>query len=222
MFFSLGLLSLVVATGPGSSGTRLRLAVSIAAAKLFLSWTGAGAWLYAPALLDDGHLCALWVLSHPRALAPPLAQPLLQQYGLSLFALWFVLAWTILPVWFVAAGETALFVLALAWRSFVLVLQLRATPPLVFVTPVLGAIMPMFHYKEDTFFSADGVPDTVADLRKRSLAALVKKWGHAGSREGNAANAPTAFASYESSLRTTVSLRLQVPFPFSKAHRYAS
>ena len=173
------LLSLIIATGPSANPTHALLAVAAAA----LAWAGAP-------LLSAGRLCAGWVALNPRALAPPLAQEVLQRFGLTLFFLWSAMACAVLPLWFVAAGETCLLALALAWRGFVLLLQLRATPPLALVTPLLGVAMPMFHYEEEKFYAADGAPAAVAAARKRSLAGLVKRWGHAGTREGDAPNAP--------------------------------
>ena len=195
MFFLLGLLLLVAATTTGGSRARTQVAVVIAASKLFLHvWAGGSVdargssfWLFMP---DEGRLCLLWVMLHPNILIPPVAQPLLQRYALSFFFLWVALAWVVVPVWIVSITEAAVLVVALAWRAFVLVLQIRATPPLAFVTPLLGSIMPMFHYDENEFYTADGVSPEVVDARRRSLAQLAKRWGRAGSREGESTNAP--------------------------------
>ena len=114
-FFPVSALLLVAATGPAANPTHARLAVAVVACKLAAVWSGAAAWIPSLLLPMDGRLCVLWFCLHPRPLAPPLAQPLLQRFGLCLFFLWATLAWAVLPAWLVDAGETCLLVLALVW-----------------------------------------------------------------------------------------------------------
>ena len=161
--------------------------LGLAAFKLFLLWSDATNFM--PGILSDGHLCGLWIVAHPRMLAPALAQPFLQKFGVAAFFIWLLLTSYVTPYWLTSFVEFAVLTLALSWRAFALVLQLRATPPIALVTPILGMLMPMFHYEGDDFFSADDVPAAVAKSRKESLAALSKRWGRAGEREGDNSSA---------------------------------
>jgi glutamate-1-semialdehyde 2,1-aminomutase len=53
-------------------------------------------------------------------------------------------------------------------------------------TPVLAAIMPLFHYDGDQFYNADGSSDDVAARRRQSMAKLSTRWGPKGKRDRDA------------------------------------
>ena len=82
--------------------------------------------------------------------------------------------------------EVPLLTIGIVWRTYLHALQLRATPPIALATPILSAIMPLFHYDGATFYNVDGSTDAVAARRRESLKQLSLRWGPAGTRKSDA------------------------------------
>jgi len=140
-----------------------------------------------------GQQAAAWICLQPNLF--PVPQPIPSFAPKVAYALWILRA-----LWFYrdttsllsshstlcSMIEFGLLLLGLAWRCYLKVLQLRATPPIAMATPVLSAIIPLFHYEGDQFYNADGSSEEVAARRRQSMLKLSSRWGPKGKREQDA------------------------------------
>ena len=78
-----------------------------------------------------------------------------------------------------------LFLVAVAWRARALALTFAATPPLAFITPILGIILPYFSYDGRKFFCADApLSEELIERRKASFARLEGTMGSGKRKDG--------------------------------------
>ena len=182
MFEALTLV-LVTLSAPSAPPTYVKLAVLLIALH-FLGWSP----------VVTGQLATAWICFQPKlfpitslllplpSFAPPLA-----------CVAWVLRGWvcnTETSVLYAPSCtlvvEGTVLMLGVVWRLYLVVMQLRATPPIALATPVLSAIIPLFHYTEAEFYNADGSSDAVVERRRHSLHTLSARWGPVGKRNDQA------------------------------------
>jgi len=99
----------------------------------------------------------------------------------------------------------------IAYRTFVMAVTVFVTFPLCHVFEIVWRIMPMYHYTEENFFDADGAPEDIIELRKKSFFKLKEHWGKKWAKSGEYSK---YLSKHFSDLRFASSNR--VFFPFSK------
>lgn len=187
------LLLLIILSSPSSPPFYSKVICAIVSLKLCAPWIP----FLSCSLFLTGHLSSVWICFQPNVF--PFHKFLPISYTVIKYS---CILWIIRGVifckgtslfsssFFVTLFEGSLLTIGLVWRLYVIVLQIRATPPVAIATPILSALVPLFHYSKKEFYNSDGSSDEIVDRREQSMKKLSSRWGVIGKR--NNADIPSS------------------------------
>ena len=173
-------LLLIILSTPSAPPFYVKASIFITTLQLLLP-------IFSITIFLPGQLAAAWICLQPNLFPIPKALP--SFLPKALYCCWILRTVLFCKETSIVGSSTLttiiegpLLFMGLLWRTYIIAMQLRATPPIAMATPILSAIMPLFHYDEKVYYNVDGSTDEIVEARKRSMKELSSRWGPVGKR----------------------------------------